>query len=82
MTAAPLKVVLEFADNPLAGMPGHNDLIITVKSDPDIPLQPDGSPDPRLLESGAYCAAVAALAHVAGIAHSTALMTIARGSDS
>lgn len=72
----PRKVTLEFADNPLAGLPGQTDVTITITGDPSIPLTPDGTPDPALLESPAFCAAVAAVAHVSAVAHETAFYTM------
>jgi hypothetical protein len=82
----PLKMTVVFADNPLAGLPGQNDLTITISGEPDIPLGPGGRADSalmeQLLESPAFCAVIECMAHVAGLAAETVLMSMARGSQS
>lgn len=38
-------VTVTIADNPLAGQAAQNDVTVTISSDPDLPLGPDGQPD-------------------------------------
>jgi hypothetical protein len=75
----PTVVTITVADNPLRGMPGQNDITVTVSSDPDLELPADGSlPDPATLPLSILYA-TEAIAHLAGLTHETALIRIAQG---
>lgn len=76
--AEPMKVTIELADNPLAGLPGQVDFTVTISSDPDLEL-PDGKlPDPSTL-SPALLAATEAIVHIVGLTHEAAFFHIAAG---
>jgi hypothetical protein len=75
----PTVVTITVADNPMRGMPGQNDITVTVSSEPDLPMPADGSlPDPATLPLSILYA-TEALAHLAGITAETALIKIAQG---
>lgn len=84
--AEPLTFTLRVADNPLAGRPGQNDITVTVAGEPELPLRPDGTLNPddhaRLLESPAFCATVAALAHLVELTAETVVLRMPWGSPS
>lgn len=81
MTAPPTVVTITVADNPLRGVPGQNDITVTVSSEPDLKLPSDGSlPDPATLPLSVLYA-TEAIAHLAGMTAETALMMIGQSGD-
>jgi hypothetical protein len=73
------KVTITLSDNPLAGMPGQNDLTIVVSGEPDLPLGPDGAFPPVEDLPMSIIAAVEMLSHLTGQVHETVYLTMARG---
>lgn len=69
------KVTVTFEDNPMRGMPGQNDINMTMSAEPSIPLLAD-QPDVDSEEfTDAMAAALTAVMHVTGLA-SSALMVV------
>lgn len=77
----PTVVTIQIAENPMAGLPGQNDLTITVSSEPDMEFregQPLPDPDDVPL---AVVAAIECLHHLTGLTHEAAFVMVAKGSE-
>lgn len=81
MTELPkqMTVTIKLTDNPMAGLPGQNDLQIVVSGEPDINWdEVDGLPDPATMPAS-LVAAVEMLQHITGMAHEAVFYDIGRG---
>lgn len=73
-------VTIKLADNPLAGQDAQPDYILTISSDPDVDLVNGELPPVESLTS-AQMAAVACVAHIAGLSYEASFVRIASGSQ-